>query len=254
MTAPMLTVEDLDVSYGTAAALRGVSAAVRPGEFVTVLGANGAGKSTLARACSGLVAPARGTIRLDGEVITGWPANRIRRAGVVYLPEGRGILPGLTVVENLKMAVTLLPRSERRTAIDRAFTLFPVLKQRRRQRAGSLSGGEQQMVSLARGLAVPPKVIIADELSLGLAPKVVDMVFESLEGAKTLGVTMVLIEQFVHRALAISDSCLILRRGRLVWSGPASGAAEQAFAQYIGSETADVVSEKLTRPAVEGTP
>jgi branched-chain amino acid transport system ATP-binding protein len=242
VTTPQLQVEGLDVSYGTASALRDVSFSVTPGELVTVLGANGAGKSTLARACSGLVPPAAGTIRLAGKDITGWSAHRIRRAGVVYLPEGRGILPGLSVVENLKMAVTLLPRAERRAAIDRAFTLFPVLKERRRQRAGSLSGGEQQMVSLARGLAVPPKVIIADELSLGLAPKVVDMVFDSLERAKELGVTMVLIEQFVHRALAISDSCIILRRGRLVWSGPASGAAEHAFAQYIGNENSDLVA------------
>jgi branched-chain amino acid transport system ATP-binding protein len=248
-----LTVEALDVSYGTATALRDVSLAVSRGEFLTVLGANGAGKSTLARACSGLVTPHAGAIHLGGQEITGWPAHRVRRAGVVYLPEGRGILPGLSVLENLRMAVSLLPRAERKTAIEHAFTLFPILKDRRRQRAGSLSGGEQQMVSLARGLAVPPKVIIADELSLGLAPRVVDMVFESLAGAKALGVTVILIEQFVHRALAISDSCVILRRGRLVWSGPASGAAEQAFAQYIGQETTDLAPGSVsTTPEGQG--
>jgi branched-chain amino acid transport system ATP-binding protein len=241
-----LTVEGLEVGYGTATALRGVSLTVARGEFLTVLGANGAGKSTLARALSGLVAPRAGAIHLGGQEITGWTAHRVRRAGLVYLPEGRGILPGLNVLENLRMAVLLLPRAERRDAIEHAFTLFPVLKERRRQRAGSLSGGEQQMVSLARGLAVPPKVIIADELSLGLAPRVVDTVFESLAGAKSLGVTMILIEQFVHRALSISDSCVILRRGRLVWSGPASGAAEQAFAQYIGQETTDLAPDPIS--------
>lgn len=253
MSEPFLTIGGLDVGYGTATALRGVSLTVGRGEFLTVLGANGAGKSTLARACSGLVAPRAGTIQLAGQDITGWSPHRIRRAGLVYLPEGRGILPGLSVHENLRMAVSLLPRTDRKAAIERAFTLFPVLKDRRRQRAGSLSGGEQQMVSLARGLAVPPKVIIADELSLGLAPKVVDMVFESLAGAKSLGVTMILIEQFVHRALSISDSCVILRRGQLVWSGPASSAAEQALAQYIGQETTDLVADPVDNTS-EGRP
>jgi branched-chain amino acid transport system ATP-binding protein len=228
-------VESLDVTYGSVSALRGVSFAIETGQTLAVLGANGAGKSTLARACSGLVRARRGHIWFDGHEITNWPAHRIRRAGLIYLPEGRGVLPGLSVIDNLRMAVRIVDRSERPGAIERVFDLFPVLAKRQTQRAGSLSGGEQQMLSLARGLSIPPKLILADELSLGLAPRVVDVVFESLAKAKNLGVTILLIEQFVHRALGLSDRCLILGRGATAWEGSAGDAAEEVAAHYIGT-------------------
>src|ERR1700684_1289262 len=234
MTEPLLTVEDLDVRYGSSRALFGVSLAVEPGTVLAVLGANGAGKSTLARAVSGLVPPTAGRVVFDGQDITGQPAHRIRKLGLTYIPEGRGIFPGLTVVDNLRMAVGQEKRHERAAAIDRAIERFPVLGQRRSQRAGSLSGGEQQMLALARALAVSPKLIIADEMSLGLAPLMAESVFEGLEEARRSGITIVLIEQFVHRALSMADSCVILTRGRAGWSGPASEAGPEVIARYLG--------------------
>ena len=237
---PILTVEGLDVTYGPALALRGVDLEVHGGSALAVLGANGAGKSTLARTISGLVPPASGRIRFDGRDVTGWGADRLRRAGMVHLPEGRSVFSGLTVIENLRMSVDLVDRASKQAALDRVFELFPVLAERRRQRAGSLSGGEQQMLSLARALAVPPKLVIADEPSLGLAPLVVDLVFQGLERAKADGATVVLIEQFVHRALGFADEGVILRRGTVVWRGPASSAATATLEHYIGEQAAEL--------------
>jgi branched-chain amino acid transport system ATP-binding protein len=238
-----LETDGLCVRYGNAVALRDISVTVPAGSVVAVLGSNGAGKSTFARACSGLVPATAGTIRLDDQDITAWPPHRVRRAGLVYLPEGRGILPGVTVGENLRMAVRLAgSATERRAAIDRAIGLFPVLGERFKLRAGSLSGGEQQMLSLARALAVTPRLLIADELSLGLAPRVVEMVFASLQHAKEANVTIVLIEQFVHRALEFADHCVILRRGTVAWSGPASEAAAEAAEAYIGQQAAQLTA------------
>jgi branched-chain amino acid transport system ATP-binding protein len=233
-TEPLLQVRDLDVSYGASRALFGVSFGVEAGTVLAVLGANGAGKSTLARAVSGLVAPAAGRVTFDGHDITGLPAHRIRKLGLTYIPEGRGIFPGLSVTDNLRMAVAQEPRHERVAAIERAVQRFPVLGKRSNQRAGSLSGGEQQMLALARALAVSPKLIIADELSLGLAPLVTESVFESLEEARRSGITIVLSEQFVHRALSMADGCVILTRGRVGWSGPASEAGQEVIDRYLG--------------------
>jgi branched-chain amino acid transport system ATP-binding protein len=234
MTDALLQVEDLDVRYGPSQALFGVSLGVPAGAVTAVLGANGAGKSTLARTVSGLVPVASGRVVFDGAAINGRSANQIRRLGLTYIPEGRGIFPGLSVIDNLRMAVAQEKRGERNNAIDRAIGLFPVLGQRRTQRAGSLSGGEQQMLALARALAVPPRLIIADEMSLGLAPIVAESVFQSLEEAAKSGITIVLIEQFVHRALALADNCVILTRGRVGWSGPSSEARQEVLDRYLG--------------------
>jgi branched-chain amino acid transport system ATP-binding protein len=234
MAEPLLQVEDLDVSYGTSRALFSVSLAVEEGSLLAVLGANGAGKSTLARTISGLVPPQGGKITFSGRDITKRSPHRIRRFGLTYLPEGRGIFPGLSVVDNLKMAVAQEKRLERGAAIDRAIELFPVLGQRRRQQAGSLSGGEQQMLALARALAVPPRLLIADEMSLGLAPLVAEQVFQGLQEAQRSGITIVLTEQFVHRALSLADRCVILTRGRVGWSGPASEAGQEVIDRYLG--------------------
>lgn len=238
MSEPILEVHHLDVSYGSSQALFGVSLTVQPGSVVAVLGANGAGKSTLARAISGLVAPTVGKVFFEGKDVTGFPAHRIRRLGLTYIPEGRGIFPGLSVVDNLRMAVAQEPRHDRAGAIDRAIARFPVLGQRSFQRAGSLSGGEQQMLALARALAVSPKLVIADEMSLGLAPLVAESVFEGLEEARRSGITIVLSEQFVHRALAMADSCVILTRGRVGWSGPSSEAGQEVIDRYLGEAEA----------------
>ena len=230
----MLVVEGLDVSYGASQALFGVSLEVASGTMVAVLGANGAGKSTLARAVSGLVPSSAGRIRFNGTDITKRPAFKLSAEGLAHIPEGRGIFPGLTVSENLRMAVKQLKRAEREAAMDAAIEHFPVLGQRRRQAAGTLSGGEQQMLALARALAVTPKLIIADEMSLGLAPLVADAVFEGLDQARRSGITVVLIEQFVHRALGLADRCVILTRGRVGWSGPAIEAHQEVIDRYLG--------------------
>jgi len=231
----LLEVENLDVSYALVRALFGVSLTARRRQLVAILGPNGAGKSTLARAVSGLVPSTAGRIVLDGNDITRWPPHRIRQAGLVHIPEGRGIFPGLSVAENLRMAVRSVGTpEERRAGIASAFELFPALARRHSLRAGSLSGGEQQMLAMARALAVRPKVIVADEMSLGLAPIVVDEVFQRIEQAKRDGVTVLLIEQFVHRALALADTCVILGQGHVAWSGPAGDAKQEALDRYLG--------------------
>jgi branched-chain amino acid transport system ATP-binding protein len=234
VSEPLLDVADLDVRYGSSQALFGVSLRVEPATVVAVLGTNGAGKSTLARAVSGLVSPHGGRVRFEGRDVTGYSAHRVRKLGLTYIPEGRGIFPGLSVIDNLKMAVAQERRQDRPAAIGRAIDRFPVLGTRRGQRAGSLSGGEQQMLALARALAVSPKLVIADEMSLGLAPLVAESVFEGLEDARRSGITIVLSEQFVHRALAMADSCVILTRGRVGWSGPASEAGQEVIDRYLG--------------------
>ena len=230
----ILTVSELSVTYADATALHEVSFGVGSGAVTALLGANGAGKSSVARAVSGLVRAHSGRIRFDGEDITSASPDRIRRLGVAYLPEGRGIFRSLTVDENLRVALQGVPKAERPVAIERAIELFPVLGERRRQTAGTLSGGEQQMLSLARVLTRQPRLLIADEISLGLAPLIVEEVFAGLQRVIELGVSIVLIEQFVHRALAIADRCHVLRRGRLVWSGEASEAGADLVEHYLG--------------------
>lgn len=232
--APLLRVSDLTVLYGSAMALQAVSLDIKQGSMTAILGANGAGKSTLARALSGLVPSASGQITFDSQDITRWRPHRIRRAGLVHVPESRGIFPGLSVIDNLRMAVQPLKRGAQHAAIERAMELFPILGTRRRQMAGSMSGGEQQMLSLARALIVEPQLVIGDELSLGLAPRLVDLVFETLVRARDMGITVLLIEQYVERALAVADDCFILQRGSVAWRGPASEAAAEAATHYLG--------------------
>jgi branched-chain amino acid transport system ATP-binding protein len=242
MAGTLLSVEGLDVHYASVQALFDVSIDVPAGSVVAVLGANGAGKSTLARAASGLVASTKGSITFDGVDITKAKPHEIRRAGLVHIPEGRGIFPGLSVQENLRMAVRRVGTpDERKSAVENAYEMFPRLAERRGQRAGTLSGGEQQMLALARALAVPPKLIIADEMSLGLAPLVVDFVFENIERASETGVTILLIEQFIHRALGLASQCVILKQGEVVWSGSAENARQEVLDRYLG-ESADAMS------------
>lgn len=236
MTA-LLEVEALSVAYGEARAVFEASFRLEAGQALCILGANGAGKSSLAAAIAGVIRPAGGRVRLAGTDITGWPAHRVTRAGVTYLPEGRGIFPHLSVTDNLRaMLRHAVPPAERADALERAMRAFPVLAARRRQPAGTLSGGEQQMLALARVLAGRPRLVIADEPSLGLAPRLVDMVFEALARAREAGVTVLLIEQYVDRAVAFADEALVMRRGRVAWHGPASEARAQAMAGYLGQE------------------
>jgi ABC-type branched-subunit amino acid transport system ATPase component len=234
-TPALLSVSGVDVYYGAAQALRNVSLEVGRGTVTAILGANGAGKSTLARAISGLIPVSSGTIRFDGSDVTGAPPHQIRRSGLAHLPEGRGIFPNLTVAENLNLAARSLSKARRAPAIARAAEMFPILGSRRRQLAGRLSGGEQQMLSFARVLVVTPKLVIADEVSLGLAPLIVDEVYQGIEVMLELGVSVLLIEQFVRRALSFASYCYIMRRGEVMWQGLTGGAATEAIGLYLGS-------------------
>jgi branched-chain amino acid transport system ATP-binding protein len=238
MIEPLLAVEGLVVRYGTALALTGFDITVAAGSVLAVVGPNGTGKSTLARALSGLVPAAEGRILFNGKDITDWNPHRIRRAGLVHLPEGRGVFTGLTVAENLRMAASQLARRRCTEAIERGYEIFPALASRRRQAARTLSGGEQQMLSLARGLIVEPRLIVADEMSLGLAPRMVDVVFDGLRRARARGVAIVLVEQYVHRALSLADTCAIVSRGSVAWSGPAEEAKDEVLRRFLGSGAA----------------
>jgi len=231
----LLRVEGLEVAYGRARALFGVSVALEQGQVLAVLGANGAGKSSLAAAIAGNAPRTAGRIFVGRDDVTRWSPHRIARLGVAYVPEGRGIFPHLSVLDNLRVMLRqAVPRAERAAALDRAVELFPVLGDRRRQAAGTLSGGEQQMLALARVLAAPPRLLVADEMSLGLAPKMVDAVFDGLERAKREGVTILLVEQYVERALALADEAIVMRQGVVGWRGPASDAHREALAGYLG--------------------
>ena len=238
--APLLRIENLTVRYGLATAVRDISLTLDRGEALALLGVNGSGKSTLARAVSGLVPAAGGRIMFDGRDITRWQPHRVRRAGLIYLPEGRGIFPDLTVVENLRLASALIrSRPERAAAAERALELFPALRARSRSQAAMLSGGERQMLSLARALTTSPKLVIADEMSLGLAPKMVDAVFEAMALMRDREATIILIEQFADRALRFAGQCALLQRGRLSWHGAAQMATSEVIAGYLGAGPAE---------------
>jgi branched-chain amino acid transport system ATP-binding protein len=194
-----------------------------------LLGPNGAGKTTVARVCSGLLAPTTGRVLLGGEDITGLPAWRIARMGVVHAVEGRSVFASLTVEENLVLSFrqALGPKAVA-SSLEHAYETFPRLGERRSQEAGTLSGGEQRMLSLARVLAAPPRVLIADELSLGLAPIVVDEVYRVLEAIRDAGASLLIVEQQVTRALALADDAVLLGKGAVRYAGPVAGLEDQA--------------------------
>jgi branched-chain amino acid transport system ATP-binding protein len=213
--APLLDVRSVEVAYGRLLALSGVDFVVPDRAVVGVLGANGAGKSTLLGAVAGLVAPRRGEVRFDGARIDGLRAHEIARRGVCLIPEGRGILPALTVTDNLKIALPDEPDS-----VARVLERFPVLQERRQQAAGTLSGGEQQMLALARAFGERPKLLMVDEPSLGLAPRLVGTISDTLSHLHDeRGLTIVWVEQYAARVLALADVVYILGRGRVVWAG-----------------------------------
>ena len=220
MTDPVLRVEALTAGYDGPPVIRDVSLTVGPGEVVAVLGANGAGKSTTLRAISGLLPAATGTVTLAGRPLTKIPAAARARLGIAHVPEGRGVFAGLTVAEHLRLG----HRGERLdTAL--AYQYFPALAELRDRRAGLLSGGEQQMVTLGRALARTPKVLLVDELSLGLAPLVVSRLLTAVREAADRGAAVVLVEQHVDRAMRVADHVLVLERGRVVLSGPTADVA-----------------------------
>ncbi len=217
----LLALDAVDAGYGPFKALFGVSFAVEKGRVLTLLGSNGAGKTTIARVCSGLVCPTAGTIAFDGTDMTGKAAYEYARAGITHAPEGRSVFASLTVQENLELA---LLRSRGKygvaAAIDEAYGLFPRLGERRAQLAGTLSGGEQRMLSMSRVLVDKPRLLIADELSLGLAPIIVDEVYVTLARIRDAGTTLLIVEQHVGHALGIADDVIVLVKGEVSFSGP----------------------------------
>jgi len=237
----LLDVEGICASYGSYRALFGVSFEVSYGAIVALLGSNGAGKSTVARVVSGLVPATSGCVRFCGSEVTGMHAYRIARLGMSHVPEGRGIFSSLSVEENLSLS--LRQRVGRRgltDALDLAYGSFPILAERRKQIAGTLSGGQQRILALSRVLATPPKLLIVDELSLGLAPAIVDSVYEALVAIRATGCAVLVVEQQVDRALAIADHAVLLARGLVAWSGP-PGEATAAMEEVLGGRlmTAD---------------
>lgn len=229
--APVLDISGLTVRYGTATVLRDVDLQVKRGQVVALLGANGAGKTTLMRAAAGLVSASAGSVALNGT-----PANKAKphkrsRRGLCLIPEGRGIFPNLTVRENLRLQGT---PSERRQTLERIVSAFPVLGERLGQRAGSLSGGQQQMVALGRALVSDPSVVLLDEVSMGLAPLIVDQIFEALEGLASTGVALLLVEQYVSKALSMADQIYVLDRGSVSWTGsPRNITEEEIMQRYL---------------------
>jgi branched-chain amino acid transport system ATP-binding protein len=218
----LLSLDRLEVAYGGIRAVKGIDLAVEPGELVCLIGANGAGKSTTLRAITGLVKPAAGRILYDGAPIGGRRPHEIARAGLALVPEGRGVFPQLTIEENLAMgAYARRDRAAVAQDADRAYTLFPRLKERRRQTAGTLSGGEQQMLAIARSMMSRPRLLLLDEPSMGLAPLMVERIFEVIAAIAAEGVTMLLVEQNARLALEVSHRGYVLDGGLIAFSGEA---------------------------------
>ncbi len=214
--APLLEVEDIRTFYGSIEALKGVSLVVEEGEVVTLIGANGAGKSTTLRSISGLTSPRHGSIRFRGQEIGNMPAQEIVRLGVSQSPEGRRTFQRMTVRENLELGAYLRRDANIRADLDRVFDLFPRLKERDRQKAGTMSGGEQQMLAMGRALMANPTLLLLDEPSMGLAPILVDRIYECVEEINRQGTTILLVEQNANYALEVSTRGYVLETGKVV--------------------------------------
>lgn len=230
----MFSLIGVDAGYSGTQVLRDVEVHVPDGSVVALLGANGAGKTTALRVACGAVRPTRGDVLLDGHVLTGSAPHEITRRGVCHVPEGRGIFPSLSVRENLLLQS---PRGQEDDAVQRAVETFPVLGRRLEQLAGTMSGGEQQMLALSRAYVQQARVVLLDEVSMGLAPKVVDEIFTFLVSLAATGASLLLVEQYVSKALELSDYVYLLDRGRVVFAGePAELADQDVFARYLGTE------------------
>ena len=237
MTVPLLRAERLTAGYGKMAILHDVTLEVRAGEMVAVIGPNGAGKSTSFKTIVGFLRPSGGRVVLDGRDITGLRPDQVLVHGLAYVPQGRIVFPQMTVLENLEMGAYIERDSAAiRRALDRVYELFPVLAERARQKAGTMSGGEQQMVAIGRALMTGPRLILLDEPSLGLSPKFVTLIFDKLAEMKRGGFTLMVVEQNATRALAVADRGYVLElgRNRLEGSGPALLADPEVKRLYLG--------------------
>ncbi|KQV37933.1 ABC transporter ATP-binding protein [Massilia sp. Root335] len=237
----MLTIDNLHAAYGKVEVLHGISLEVPKGQLVTLIGSNGAGKTTTMRAISGMLKPRDGTVRLAGRDITGMDSHRIARAGLAHSPEGRRVFATMTVTDNLLLGAfprftRARPRGDIQRDLERALELFPRLKERRTQLAGTLSGGEQQMLAMARAVMLNPDVVLLDEPSMGLAPILVDEVFRIIARLKAEGVTMLLVEQFAQAALNVADYGYVLENGSIAVHGPAASLRNdpKVVAAYLG--------------------
>ncbi len=234
---PLLQVEDINVYYGAIHAIKGISFEVFPDEIVTLIGANGAGKSTTLNTIAGLLRPRSGRIILEGKDLTTIPASRIVSQGMALCPEGRRIFQQMTVRENLEMGGYTRPKSEIPASLEEMFTRFPRLKEREKQIAGTLSGGEQQMLAMARALMSKPKLLMLDEPSMGLAPILVEQIFDIIKELHDAGVTILLVEQNAQMALSIADRAYVLETGRIAMTGEASALLKNDDVRkaYLGS-------------------
>lgn len=239
---PLLSVHDMVLFYGSVQILWGVSFYLEEGETVSILGANGAGKTTTVNGVAGVHPVSQGRIQFDGADVTRQPAHKRVEAGLVLVPEGRKIFPSLSVLENLEMGSFLKgPKARRQDSLDRVMAMFPVLKERRKQGAGTLSGGEQQMLALGRGLMSLPRLLILDEPSLGLAPIIVEEIFRSATAIAEEGVTILLVEQNAPQALSISNRAYVLEEGRVALTGTGEELLSNDHVQrvYLGVMDAD---------------
>ncbi|MEY2397624.1 MAG: branched-chain amino acid transport system ATP-binding protein [Actinomycetota bacterium] len=233
MTAPALELRDVRAAYGRIEVLHGVSFTVPAGSVFALLGGNGAGKSTIHKVASGRLQPTHGCVHVAGIHVNGADADQIARAGVCTIPEGRGIFPNLTVGENLRM-MTYAGGVRAKDVEERAYARFPDLSNRRKQLAGSLSGGQQQMVAMARALATEPSLLLLDEISIGLAPIIVGQLYELVRQLRDEGISILVVEQFAQTALAIADYAAVMSHGTLVAMGQPQDIADEVSAAYLG--------------------
>jgi branched-chain amino acid transport system ATP-binding protein len=235
---PLLEVRDLDFAYGDVQVLRGVSLVVNAGQIVTLVGSNGAGKSTTLRNISRLLRPRSGTIVFDGHDLTRLSSHEVVELGVIQVPEGRRVFPEMTVLENLRMgSYVKATRADRQKNLDRGLTLFPRLRERVGQLAGTLSGGEQQMLAIARGLMAKPRLLLLDEPSLGLSPLLVQTIFETIRQINAQGISVLLVEQNVYQSLRIAARGYVLETGRIALEGPGADLLSnaQVKAAFLGA-------------------
>jgi len=235
---PILDVQDVHTYYGNIEALKGVSLKVEQGEIVTLIGSNGAGKTTTLRTISGVLRPRRGSVRMDQSDLTKTPPNEIVRLGIAHSPEGRRIFARMTVRENLEMGAFARGAVDLDGDYERVYTLFPRIKERLKQRAGTLSGGEQQMLAIGRALMARPKLLLLDEPSMGLAPVLVELVFQTIKEINAQGMTVLLVEQNAHMALTIANRGYVLQTGKIVLTDSAKALADNEMVRkaYLGED------------------